>query len=257
MALVGTNRSSLTTRMPNGVTNAAIWQTMGNSGTTDPTWSHRFWTDFDTYTATDWSLTGTSGPTAALTPGDGGLLLLSTANTTAADSAYLQKTPAAFKNVAGKQMFFKFAGTLSSIAPFFYTGVADIGEGIEGSTVDGIIISKAATATVLNLDIFVASVKTSFAFPTACVVAAGVYFEVGFAIDPNGNVLGYFNPTTGAGTPITAFNTATTVQPRGAVVLAATPALPTTNMAPVVGMTNSVQAANTCTIDFLVTSRER
>jgi hypothetical protein len=247
--------------MPNGLTNAAEWQTMGKAGLLDPTWAHTYADDFDRYTAADWSLTGTGTPAAALIAGDGGIMQLSTTSG-ASDSIFFQKTPAAFSvptNVAtamGKQLFFKMAGKLAAIDGAFYTGIADIGEGAEGSTVDGILINKAAGVGTLTLDIFVASAKTSFAFPAACVIAANTYFEVGFRIDPLGNVEGFFNPTTGIN-PINASVAATSVQPRGAVVLAPVPTLPTTNMAPVVGYVNGSANARNNQVDYLVVSKER
>jgi hypothetical protein len=247
--------------MPNGVTNAAQWQTMGNAGLCDPTWAHTYANDFDQYVAGDWSLTGTGTPAAALVAGDGGIIQLST-TAGASDSIFFQKTPAAFSvpsNVAtamGKQLFFKFAGTLSAVNGAFYCGIADISEGAEGSTVDGILINKAAGVGTLTLDIFVASAKTSFAFPAACVIAAATYVELGFRIDPLGNVEAFWNPTTGIN-PINASVAASSAQPRGSVVMAPVPTLPTTNMAPVVGYTNGSAVAQTVKVDYLVVSKER
>lgn len=255
VAIVNTNRAPLTTRMPQGVTNAAPWQTMGLSGVPDPTWSHLYRNDFDQYVAADWSLTGTGTPTAALSAGNGGIITLST-TAGANDSVVFQKTPAAFAVVANKQMFFKFAGTLSSVAGAFFCGIADIGEGAEGATVDGILINKAAGVSTLTLDIFVASAKTSFAFPATCTLAAATAFELGFAIDPIGNVLAFYNPTTG-NNQINASVVASSGQSRGAVAVAAAPSLPTTNMAPVCSYVNASAAAQTIKADYFVVSNER
>lgn len=95
-----------TTNFPDGVTNAAL-----NSATTsqiapDPTLLHTYFNDFDVYTAGDWVVTvvGTT-PTAALTAGDGGLLLL-TVSAADNDMILLQKTPAAFAMNAAKRAWF-------------------------------------------------------------------------------------------------------------------------------------------------------
>jgi hypothetical protein len=258
---MGTNRNSLTSNKPGGVTNAAEWQTMGQAGLLDPTWAHTFATDFDQYNSADWSITGTGTPAASLIAGDGGILQLAT-TAGASDSIFFQKTPAAFSvpptvatSVPGKQLFFKFAGTLSAVNGAFYCGIADISEGAEGSTVDGILINKAAGVGTLTLDIFVASAKTSFAFPTVCTIAAATYVELGFWVDGYGNVSAFWNPTTG-NNPISAGVIGVTAS-RGAVVVAATPTLPTTNMAPVVGYTNASAVAQTVKVDYLVVSKER
>ena len=41
--------NSQTTRIPDGVTNAAPWQTFANAGVLDPSWAHVYHNDFDTY----------------------------------------------------------------------------------------------------------------------------------------------------------------------------------------------------------------
>jgi hypothetical protein len=255
MAIVGTNRAGLTTRMPEGLTNAATWQTMGLAGLPDPTWAHTYAQDFDQYVAADWSLTGTGTPAAALVAGNGGILQLAT-TAGATDASFLQKTPAAFAvNTANKQTFFKFGGTPSSAAGAFYCGLAAIGSGAESALVNGIVLYKAAGAATIVLDIIVASAHTTFAFPAACVVTAATFIELGFAVDAVGNVLAFWNPTTG-------YNQVNggvvgSVTTRGCVAVAAAPTLPAVNMAPIVGYTNNSAVAQTVNIDFLVASTER
>jgi hypothetical protein len=212
--------------------------------------------DFNTYMVASWALTGTGTPTAALTPGAGGQILLTT-TAGATDSAVFQKTPAAFSIAPGKPLFFKWQGKMASLLGSFYTGLADIGEGVESATVDGILISKAAGTGLLTLDIYVASVHVaSVAFPSACLVQAATMVELGFAIDSLGNVLGFFNPTTGVN-PINESVAAASAQPRGAVVVIPAPSLPATVMAPVTTYTNGSAAAETVNIDYIVVSRER
>ena len=64
-----------TTRMPNGATNAAPWQTMAAAGLLDPTWAHLYSNDFDTYAAGDWTATVVGSGTQALQAADGGSLV--------------------------------------------------------------------------------------------------------------------------------------------------------------------------------------
>jgi hypothetical protein len=250
-----TNRSASVTRMPHGVTNAHPFQTMGNAGYPDPTWSHLFEVDFDQYVAADWSLTGTGG-TAALIAGDGGILQLSVAGTIG-DAAYLQKTPAAFSMTAGHAFFFKTSVNMSSTGPAFYAGIADIGSGAEGSLTDGIVIYKAAAATSLSLQLWVGGVNTASAnFPATCTVTAATALELGIVVDVYGNILAYWNPTTG-GTYVTAAQAAAGTYAIGPVAQIVAPTLPTTNMAPIIGYTNNAASAVTCNVDYIVASKDR
>ena len=94
-----------TTNFPDGVTNAALNSALTDLIIEDPTRDHTFFNDFDSYVAADWVVTAVGAGTAALTAGNGGLLLLTNA---AADdnSLVLQKTPAAFAMTANKRAWF-------------------------------------------------------------------------------------------------------------------------------------------------------
>jgi len=257
MAFVGTNRAGLTTRMPQGVTNAEQWQTMGLAGLPDPTWAHTFATDFDQYVAADWTLSGTGTPTAALVAGNGGILQLAT-TAGATDSAFLIKNPVAFAvNTATKQTFFKFAGTLASVGGAFYCGLASTAVA-EGSLVNGIVIYKAAGVATMVLDVIVGSAHTTVAFPATCTITAGTYVELGICIDAVGNVLAFWNPTTGNNpvTPSSPFQNPP-IMSRGAVAMLSQPTLPTVNLAPIVSYTNASAAAVNTQVDYLVASVER
>src|SRR6185312_568221 len=93
------------TNFPNGVTNADPNLIFGSLTTVDPQQLHTYWNDFDTYTAGDWVVTVVGSGTAALTAGDGGLLLV-TNSAADNDAVTLQKTPAAFAMTAGKAAWF-------------------------------------------------------------------------------------------------------------------------------------------------------
>lgn len=251
---------SLTTRMPNGVTNAAPWQTMGAAGFPDPTWAHIFADDFDSYTAGAWTTTLVGTGTQALTDAVGGRLLVS--NTAgAADATYQQRAFAGFQFQSGKETFFKFAGQLSAVnLDVFFCGLAQKGATTQASITNGIYIAKATAQAGLTLNIVNASVTTTIPFPTSCVLTAATDFEVGFMVDYLGNVAGFWNPTTGGSTPINASLTPPTVA-RGRVCstssLAAVPALPATLLCPTFGLLNSSAVANTLQIDYIVATNDR
>lgn len=94
-----------TTNFPDGVTNAALNSALTSMIFDDPALTHNYFNDFDVYTAGDWVVTAVGAGTAALTAGNGGLLLVTNA---AADnnSVVLQKTPAGFAFSASKKAWF-------------------------------------------------------------------------------------------------------------------------------------------------------
>ena len=96
-----------TTRFNYGVTNASPGTTLGNMGQLDPTLHHSYFNDFDTYLASDWTITNVGvTPTQALTAGLGGWLLLTMAATDDS-STFMQLKTATFQPTAGKRLFFK------------------------------------------------------------------------------------------------------------------------------------------------------
>lgn len=245
---------SLTSRSPHGLTNAAPWQTMGSAGIPDPSWAHVYHNDFDTFNTGDWTITKVGTGTVALTPGDGGQLLM-TNTTGTSDSLYLQLAAAGFKLVAGKQTFFKFAGALSAITNnVFYAGLAATGASpIDVS--DGVYIYKASTSAALQLIVKAAGSSVIANFPELEIPAAATQFEIGISIDQQGNVAAYFNPTTGDN-PISAASAASS-QSRGRVVAVYAPTLPTVDLNVSFGLQNTTAVANTLTVDYVTAVRER
>lgn len=247
---------STTTRMPNGVTNAAPWQTMGNAGIPDPTWAHLYSNDFDTYNSAEWTATVVGTGTQALTPYDGGALLL-TNTAGATDAINMQLLAAGFKLLPGKRTFFKFAGQLSDIVnSVFYAGL--IAQSTTPLTATAAIyLTKAAGSGTLQLVTKLAGVSTVTALPALAAVVAGTPFEVGFEVAENGNVSAFFNPTTGAN-PISAA-AAAAGQAIGAVAKqpVANAGLTQALLTPSFGIVNTTAAARSLTVDYVVAARER
>jgi hypothetical protein len=94
------------TRFPGGLNTTALPLAMSMMGQLDPSKFHTFFTDFDTYTAADWTVTEVGVATQALTAGDGGLLLVTNAAADN-DSSFQQNVVASFLMAAGKKAFFK------------------------------------------------------------------------------------------------------------------------------------------------------
>ena len=96
-----------TTRFPNGVTNVAKNNPLGQMGQLDPTKYHSYFTDFDTFNINEWDVTADVGtPTRTLIDGEGGLLKL-TNSAAANDRNEMVLKNNGFTYQPGKKMFFK------------------------------------------------------------------------------------------------------------------------------------------------------
>ena len=249
---------NLTSRMPNGVTNASPGQTLSQAGLLDPSWAHVYHNDFDTFAAGDWTITKTGTGTTALTAADGGALLL-TNTAGAADAIYMQLAAAGFKPATGKDMFFKFQGTLSTITNcVFYCGFLATTT-TPGSTQDAIYINKATATGALTLRSVIGGITTSAAFPSTCAIVAGTQFELGIHVNDQGDVAAFFNPGTGnAAQQVTPLSSGTaTITARGPVAKLSAPGLTTAVLNPSFGILNSTGAAHTLTVDYLTAIRNR
>lgn len=258
------NFDSLTTRMPNGLTNAAPGQTMGASGIPDPSWAHVYHNDFDTFLAGDWTETVVGTGTVATQAVDGGAILVST-SAGATDAMTLALGKGTFQLVAGKAAFFKLKATLSDVlADVFFAGLVNANVTTLASITDGIYISKAAGSALLTLNSAVGGVVTSVALPALEIPVAATAFEIGLSVDYLGNLAAYFNPTTGSN-PISAAQAASS-QARGRVAALfanangaqATPnVLTQALLAPAFSLTNGAAAIKTLSVDYVTAVRER
>ena len=248
--------NSATTRLWGGLTNAAPWQTMANSGIPDPSWAHVYHNDFDSYVTTDWTVTLVGTGTTALAVGVDGGAILQTTSIGIADSIFNQLVQASFKMLPGKSTYFKFAGILSDVLnSVFYCGL--MAKTATPLTVtDGLYILKATAQAGLTLVSVIGGVTTSTPLPAACVLAAGVAFELGLEVDYLGNVAAYWNPSTGnnqlgLGTiPLTTSN-------RGRVASLTGVTVSQVVLSPSFGILNSTAVARTLQTDYVTAVRER
>lgn len=254
---------SLTTAMPNGLTNAAAWQTMAAAGLPDPSWAHVYHNDFDTYLASDWTTTVVGSGTVTLGTTDGGSIVLIT-SAGAADSVLMQLKSASFQAVLGKDVFFKLQGTVfvDATNDTIHAGL------IATSTTplaaaDGVFLVKAAGAATWQLNAVIGGVTTSAILPVAIPLVAGTSFEVGIHIDYLGNIEAFLNPTTGAAwQQLSGTSSAANASlSRGRV--AAIPASSLANgvtqvlLNPSFGVTNGAAAIHTFGVDYVTAVRHR
>ena len=254
---------SLTTRMPNGITNAAPYQTMAAAGMPDPSWAHVYHNDFDTYAAGDWTVTVVGTGTAALSASDGGMLLLTTTGA-APDSVLMQLKVAGFKCVPGKEVFFKAVlnGFSDVITDTIHAGLIATGT-TPLAAADAVYLLKGNGASAWTLNAVIGGVTVSAAFPAALNMVAGVPMEVGFHIDYLGNIEGFINPTTGADwqqlDPLSDSASAMKVRGRSAYIPASSLPNGITQVLlnPSFGITNGNATVHTLGVDYITAVRNR
>lgn len=246
---------SPTSRLPNGVTNAGPQQTMGAYGAPDPTWAHEYKNDFDTYLASDWTVTVLNSTTRALTPGAGGRFLVT--NTAGiADLTYMQLVAAGFNlppTNGGREVFFKFAGRISSVANTVFHAGLIMTSTTPATANDGLFIIKPTGSGAFILRSRIGGVSTDAAFPATALAVDATDFEIGFHVDPAGNVEAFFNPTTGAPPAVPVSG----VTVPGAIAKLLAPGLTTANLTVSFGLLNSTATGHTLNVDYVVAAQER
>ena len=157
----------MTTHFTSGVTNVSADGTLGKLKAPAPQKYHSYFNDFDTYLASDWTITttedGTGSATEALADGDGGLLLVTNAAGDN-DNDFFQLVKEGFKYEAGKQLAFNMRfktndATQSDIVAGLQltdTSPLDVTDGVfflksDGATTVTFIVEKDSTQSTLDL----------------------------------------------------------------------------------------------------------
>ena len=187
---------SRTSRNPNGITNAAPRQTMGNSGVPDPTWARMIALEYISNTDLT-AMTANGGATLALAAGVGGAAALTTGAAAGTLGAF-STTQAVFSvpTVANNlgRLFFKWQGSIDSLLGTLQVGFV----ASAAAAPQGIFIQSAVTTGALSLIVRNGSGTTTVPFPASLALVAGTQVELGLEVDTLGNVFAFYNPTTGA-----------------------------------------------------------
>lgn len=243
--------NSLTTRIPNGVTNCDPWQAMAQSGIPDPSFSQLFHEEFNIWRAGDWTTTLTGTGTTAATAGQGGWVLDTTTAATL-DANFHQLPTAGFQLISGTNHFFKCRLQVSDATnTTVYAGL------ISTSTTpltanDGLYFLKANAQTGWVLRHRIGGVNTDTALPALDVAAANTFMELSFHVDQYGAVEVFFNPTTGVFT----MANATTGRGRVALLPMQTGGLTQVLLSPSFGIRSETATAKTMTTDYITVSSE-
>lgn len=227
------------TNSPSGVGTAAIGSVLFGMGQQDPTNFHTFFTDFDTFLATDWTVTETqAGATQALAAGDGGLLLLT--NSAADDDINaIQLAVASFVIDLSKAFFLKCRLKVSDVLQSeVLVGLVDTMAAFNPA--DGVYLYKADGAVPIRLSIENTGVTTNSSADSSATSAANdTFFNLGISYDPHKRkVMGWVDNTI-FGSIIDLTN------------------MPTVALAPAIGLRNGEAVAKTMTVDYLFVAKER
>jgi hypothetical protein len=151
-------------RFPSGTSTSPIGYLFGNYPFRTPFRLNEFYTDFNTYNASDWTVTAGSSGTAALIDANGGALALTTALTNN-DIQGIQLVKKSFAFTANSQVWFSINVSLThATEPAFMAG---LGSSFTALTpTDGVYFSKAAGSATLNCVIRAASTSTTLTVGT-------------------------------------------------------------------------------------------
>lgn len=253
-------------RSPAGISTVPVGFLMADYPRPSPMNIHEVFTDFDRFAATDWTQTLTGAGTIALTNGNGGQLLLTTA-ATGADIAALQTSVLDYNVIPGARIWFSVNFQLSDAnLSQFQAGLANTFAAL--APTDGIFFNKPSGGTVINLVLSKGGVQTTIPLAIGGVpvnlVAATVY-TLGFVYDgkPTPSLYAFFS--VGMATPL-AFSqpyypgsaqilATASADPAAAFPLTNLP-LPATGLVAGFALKAGAAAAKTATVDYFLATNE-
>lgn len=186
-------------RFPNGVTNVARTNPLGELPTVDPTKVIQYFNDFHNYTAGDWVVTETAaGATQAVSTGaQGGVLLLTGDGAGGAtDVNQLQLTNETFRLTSGKQTWIKcrVSATAATMDNFgILIGLAILDTSAVAGVTDGFYFRKAAGAAILESVLELNSAESSVTIAAAPGLTTATFIELAMYYNGKDAVEVYLN----------------------------------------------------------------
>lgn len=228
------------TRFPSGLSNVAPDTFFGTYGDMSPAKYHRYFNDFDTYLASDWSITTveTGTATEAVTDFDGGALLI-TNGTADNDRDVLSLAGESFKFVAGKKLWFSASWTVGDAtdSDVFIGLVIDTATDPVGTApTDGVFFRKDDGDA--NLDFVVTKNSTATTSTAIGTVVAATQLVTSFYYNGVDNIAVYVDD-------VLVDNVAVTNLPDDEI------------LAVYFALQNGAAAAKTMTIDYINVAKER
>ena len=228
----------MTTHFTSGVTNVGADSTLGKVKAPAPHKYHSYFNDFDTYLASDWTITTTEGGSGnaseALTDGDGGLLLI-TNDDADNDHDFFQLVKEGFKYETGKQLAFNIRFKTSDATQ------SDAGLQLTDTTpldvTDGIFFLKEDGAATISFIVEKDSTQSTLSLPNS--LADDTFMTLGFVYDPKDQKFHVFQNNVLAGTVVS------------------TNAPDDEELTVSFGIQNGAAAAKTLTVDYVGAMKER
>jgi hypothetical protein len=229
-------------RYPFGVSTNNPRQTLANYGMPDPTAWHTFFTDFDTFTATSWTITtteaGAGDATEALTDEDGGVLLV-TNDAADDDNDFFQKVGEGFLMEAGKSAVFKARIKTSDATQSDIVIGLQVTDTTPLSVTDGIYFLKTDGAATVDVICRKNATTGSTSASAVATMVSDTWIVLGWEYDGKGN-LKYFVDDVHIGT-----------------LDASSTYLPDTELTVSFGIQNGEAVAKTLSVDYILAAKKR
>ena len=230
----------MTTLFTSGVTNVGADSTLGKFKAPAPHKYHTYFNDFDTYLASDWTITttedGTGSATEALADGDGGLLLVTNAAGDN-DHDFFQLVKEGYKYEAGKQLAFNIRFKTNDATQSDIVAGLQLTDTTPLDVTDGIFFLKADGAATISFIVEKDSTQSTLTLPNS--LADDTFMTLGFVYDPKDQKFHVFQNNVLAGTVVS------------------TNAPDNEELALSFGIQNGAAAAKTLTVDYIGASKER
>lgn len=230
------------TRHEKGISNVSSTSFWGSFGDMSPTKYHKYFNDFDTYLASDWSITtveaGAGSATEAVTEFDGGALLI-TNDAADNDRDVFFLAGESFKFVSGKKLWFGARFQVSDATEsdaFIGLSINTATDPVGTAPTDGVFFRKDDGDT--NLDFVVTKNSTATTSSALATMANATAIEVAFYYDGVSNIAVWVDDAL-------VDNVATTNLPDDEV------------LAVFFAIQNGAAAAKTMTIDYVFAAKER
>ena len=230
----------MTTHFTSGVTNVSSDGTLGKLKAPAPHKYHTYFNDFDTYLASDWTITttedGTGSATEALADGDGGLLLVTNAAGDN-DHDFFQLVKEGYKYESGKQLAFNIRFKTNDATQTDIVAGLQLTDTTPLDVTDGIFFLKSDGAATISFIVEKDSTQSTLTLPNS--LSDDTFMTLGFVYDPKDQKFHVFQNNVLAGTVVS------------------TNAPDNEELALSFGIQNGAAAAKTLTVDYIGASKER
>ena len=193
----------MTTHFTSGVTNVTTDSTLGKLKAPAPHKYHQYFNDFDTYLASDWTITttedGTGSASEALADGDGGVLLVTNAAGDN-DHDFFQLVKEGFKFESGKQIGFHVRFKTNDATQTDIVAGLQLTDTTPLDVTDGIFFLKSDGAATISFIVEKDSTQSTLTLPNS--LADDTFMTLGFIYDPKDQKFHVFQNNVLAGTVV-------------------------------------------------------